>query len=167
MIVLGRITAPYGVAGWVRVLPSGDDPLQWCRLPQWWLGADSAAPCWDAYDLRGCREHGRGLVAKLAAVDDRDAAHALKGLLVAAPRSALPPNREGEYYWAELIGLSVVNVHDVDLGRVVDLVVTGAHQVLRVRDAAGVERLLPFVADVVREVDVAGGSIRVDWQQDW
>lgn len=167
MIVLGRIGAPYGVGGWVHVHPFGDDPQQWSGLPRWWLAADTDAPAWVAHELRGCKDHGRGLVAKFAGIDDREATRALKGLLVAVPREVLPPNRHDEYYWAELVGLSVVTLAGDGLGRVTELVTTGAHEVLKVRDAVGTERLLPFVAAVVKEVDVAGGAIRVDWQPDW
>jgi 16S rRNA processing protein RimM len=44
MIVLGRIVAPFGVQGWLRVHPFGDDPEAWRKMPQWWLSADADAP---------------------------------------------------------------------------------------------------------------------------
>ncbi len=61
----------------------------------------------------------------------------------------------------------MTNQADERLGRVVELVRTGAHEVLDVRDEDGVQRLLPFVAAVIKEVDLAGRRIRVDWGRDW
>lgn len=163
MIVLGRIMAPYGVQGWLRIHPFGDDPLSWRRIPEWWLGEE---PDWRPWPLQECRMQGANLVARLAGIDDRDAAQALVGRYVAAPQEALPANAPGEYYWAELTGLEVMNMAGAPLGRIDGLIETGANAVLRVRDGDA-ERLLPFVESVVREVDLAGGRVRVDWQADW
>ena len=168
MIVLGRIVAPYGVQGWVKVHPFGDDPAAWSRMPSLWLGEDSEGSVWHAYRLTGLRRHGRALVAKLSGVDDRNGAEAIDGRFLAAPRDALPKAGKGEYFWADLIGLAVVNERDECLGTVATLLETGAHPVLVVRDGEGAqerERLLPFVAEVVK--DVADGRIIVAWGKDW
>ena len=168
MIVLGRIVAPFGVHGWLRVHPFGDDPEAWRKMPQWWLSADVDAPTgsWQAHGLEAVKLHGDGLVAKLAGIDDRDASEALGSCYFGAPRDALPPPAQDEYYWADLIGLAVVNMQDQPLGRVKSLIETGANQVLVVADGEH-ERLLPFVEHVVRKVDVAGGLIRADWDCGW
>jgi 16S rRNA processing protein RimM len=105
-------------------------------------------------------------VAKLAGIDDRDASEALGSCYIGAPREALPQTASDEYYWADLIGLAVVNLQDQPLGRVTSLIETGANQVLVVTDGER-ERLLPFVEHVVGKVDVAGGVIRADWCLDW
>ena len=168
MIVLGRITAPFGIRGWVKIHPFGDDPASWMSMPSWWLGADEKAADggWLARRLRDCAPHGKGLVAHFEGSDDRGAAEKLTGLYVGAPREALPETASDEFYWADLIGLEVVNLSDERLGHVADLLSGGAHEVLRVRDGDN-ERLLPFVAAVVKEVDLAGRRIRVDWGRDW
>lgn len=170
MVVLGRVIAPFGLQGWLKVFPMGDDPEQWCAMPSWWLGRDPDGPEWQSFDIEALRSHGKWLVVKLKGVDDRTAAEALDGRYVAAPREALPPTAADEYYWAELIGLSVVNAQGIVLGVVAELLESGANDVLVVRAGAGpqaTERLLPFVAQVVKQVDVAAGVIRVDWLQDW
>jgi len=168
MIVLGRIVAPFGVNGWLRVHAFGDDPEAWRKMPQWWLSADVDAPAesWKAHGLEAVKLHGDGVVAKLAGIDDRDASEALGSCYFGAPREALPPPAQDEYYWADLIGLTVVNMQDRSLGRVKSLIETGANQVLVVVDGEH-ERLLPYVEHVVKTVDVAGGMIRVDWDGDW
>jgi 16S rRNA processing protein RimM len=64
MIVLGRIVAPFGVHGWLRVHPFGDDPEAWRKMPQWWLSSDVEAPDerWKAHDLEAVKIHGDGVV---------------------------------------------------------------------------------------------------------
>ena len=167
MVVLGRLTAPYGVKGWLRLHPFGDDPASWKRMPQWWLAREDGPQAqWIAHEVGGLRQHGGGWVVKLNDVDTRDAAEALIGWFFGAPREALPATKQGEYYWADLIGLRVVNAQGVDLGVIESLIATGAHEVLKVRDEEQ-EYLLPFIEQVVKEVDVAAGRMMVDWQADW
>jgi len=168
MIVLGRIVAPFGVRGWLRIHPFGDDPLTWRKMPQWWLSPDDgAAPeAWRTYELDEIKQHGDGVVAKLIGVDDRNGAEAIEGCFIAAPRDALPQTANEEFYWTDLIGLDVVNLQDQALGRVVKLLETGANDVLVVNDGEH-ERLLPFVEGVVKKVDIAARRIAVDWGLDW
>ena len=137
-------------------------------MPQWWLSTDVDAPAesWKARGVEAVKRHGDGVIAKLAGIDDRDASEALGSCYFGAPREALPPPAQGEHYWADLIGLSVVNMQDRPLGRVKSLIETGANQVLVVADGEQ-ERLLPYVEPVVKAVDVSGGRIRVDWDSDW
>ena len=104
---------------------------------------------------------------KFAEVTNRNAAEAMQGALVGAPRTALPEAASGEYYWADLVGLAVRNREGSALGHVQALMEASAHPVLVVVDAAGTQRLLPFVGAVVRSVDLAGGCLTVDWQMDW
>ena len=137
-------------------------------MPQWWLSANVDAPAesWKAHGLEAIKLHGDGVVAKLAGIDDRDASEALGNCYFGAPREALPPPAQDEYYWADLIGLAVVDMQDQALGRVKSLIETGANEVLVVVDGER-ERLIPFVEHVVKSVDVPGGIIRADWDGDW
>ena len=172
MIVLGRIVAPFGVQGWIKIHPFGDDPAAWRKMSHWWLSRDDNAPAaqWKQYTLSACRTHGKGLVATLAEVPDRNAAEAINGFYIAAPREALPTTEDGEYYWGDLVGLTVDNEAGEALGVVSGLLSTGAHDVLQVREGAGedaVERLIPFVAAYVLDVDLAARHIRVSWEKDW
>lgn len=171
MIVLGRITAPYGVQGWLHLHPFGDEPERWCEMRRWWLGRDeSDFSGWQAYPLQTLRQHGKGWVVKLTGVDSRSAAEALTGSFVGAPRAALPKTEPDEFYWADLVGLEVVNEQQETLGHVTEMVESGAHAVMVVKEGDGEEareRLLPFVSAVVRDVDVAGGRMFVAWERDW
>jgi hypothetical protein len=95
------------------------------------------------------------------AFGDRTAAEAMKGLLVGAPRDALPTTDEDEFYWADLVGLEVINAAGERLGKVAGLIETGANDVLRVVGDDGTERLLPFVSAVVLAVEKEAGLIRL------
>ncbi len=165
IIVLGRLADPYGMQGWLRLYPFADDPLAWGKMPVWWIGTEGGP--WHEYDLKALKVHGEGLVVLLEGVADRTVAEAMKGLLVGAPRAALPKTEEGEFYWADLVGLDVINTAGERLGQVAGLIETGANAVLRVVGDDGVERLLPFVSAVVQTVEREAGRIRVEWGSDW
>ncbi|MDD5176678.1 MAG: ribosome maturation factor RimM [Sterolibacterium sp.] len=168
MIVLGRIVGTYGLRGWVKLHPMGDDFNALGEMPQWWLGPVADGEVWTPYAIHALKAHGKGWVVKFAGVDDCNAAQTIDGNYVAAPREALPMTGADEYYWADLVGLEVVNGKGERLGKVAGLLSTGAHEVLCVRDAEGKnERLLPFVAQVVKNVDRANGTICVEWGADW
>lgn len=171
MIVLGRITAPYGVKGWLHLHPFGDDPASWRGIKRWWLGQDEQEfSTWRAYPLQMMRLHGKSWVVKLTGVDDRDAAERLVGSFFGAPRGELPATDENEFYWADLVGLAVVNERQESLGQVAEMIESGAHAVMVVQDGEGKEakkRLLPFVDPLVKDVDIAAGRITVAWERDW
>jgi len=155
-VVLGTIAGVYGVKGWIRVR-SATEPRE--RM----LGRRGD---WRERALEEGRGHGGGVIAKLAGVDDRDAAAALVGAEIAVPRSRLPAGAPDEYYWVDLVGLEVVTEQGVALGRIEGLLATGANDVLVVRN--GRERLIPFLRDsVIRSVDVEKGVLRVDWDPDF
>jgi len=165
IVVLGRLADPYGIRGWLRLYPFGDDPLAWAEMPVWWVCREGEP--WRECRLKGLKAHANGVVVLIEGIEDRSAAEAAKGLLVGAPREALPTTDEDEFYWADLVGLEVVNAADERLGKVAGLIETGANAVLRVVGEDGNERLLPFVAAVVLAVEKEAGLIRVEWGSDW
>ena len=168
IVVLGKVVGAYGLRGAVKIHPFADDPNAWGKLTHWWIGQDGLAPSlWRQTRVLKCREHGEVLVADLECFPDRNASESAKGVLVGAPRAVLPATDKDEFYWADLIGLSVVNTADEALGQVAGLLETGANDVLRVVAEDGVERLLPFVDAVVLSVDKAAGRILVAWGSDW
>ena len=161
-MILGRIAAPYGVKGWVRVHPFTASTASLLRYRSWWLGHEGQ---WEELEVVQARVHGSAVVALLAGHAERDAALRLRGKQVAVPRSALPEARDNEFYWVDLLGLKAVNVAGQDLGEVVRILETGANDVLVVRGRS--EHLIPFIAAVVQDVDLAMGVIRVDWGADY
>ena len=168
IVVLGKIVGAYGLNGAVRVHPFADDPAAWAKLKHWWIGREGeSAPAWGQHRVSRCRMHGDSVIAQFEGMNDRTAAESLHGLLVGVPRLDLPATEKDEYYWADLVGLDVVNTKDQPLGRVLGLIETSANDVLRVGDGEGQERLLPFVGAVVLEVDLPARRMRVEWEADW
>jgi len=145
------------VRGWVKVAPD-DWPEGLVGPKEWWIGAD-------AYEVSGAKVHGATVVGKLAGIETREQALALKGRVVAVPREALPAPEEGRYYLADLVGLEVVNGQGEVLGVVTRTYSNGAHDVIEV--AGDRTRLIPWVAAVVKEVDLSRRQVHVEWQADW
>jgi 16S rRNA processing protein RimM len=162
MVVMGRIAGAFGIKGWVKIHTFTQSLDSLIEYPVWWLSGPEG---WQENKVEEAAVHGRSIIAKLSGIEDRNAAELLKGREVAVPRSALPATQPGEYYWAELIGLSVTNLQGVPLGRVCKLLETAAQQVLQVEGER--ERLIPFIESVVVSVDLAGGSLVVDWDADF
>ena len=164
-VPLGRIVGVHGVQGAVR-LESWTEPRDriFAYQPWWLVGSDGSTVMLDG--VQG-RAQGKGLIALLPGVGDRDAAAAWVGSEILIPREALPAPAEGEYYWADLEGLEVVTVAGGVLGRVSHLIATGANDVLVVRDGER-ERLLPFIpGGCVQNVDLGSGRITVDWDPEF
>ncbi len=157
-ITLGRIAGAYGVRGWLRIASHTEPRAGILDYPRWWLAAgESRREC----ELIEGRQHRNGVAAKLAGIDDRDAARAWLDAEIVVPRSELAPI-EG-YYWADLIGLAVENREGVALGRIAGCIETGGHDVIVVKDGAR-ERLIPYAPGVyVDEVALDDGRMVVDW----
>jgi 16S rRNA processing protein RimM len=162
VIVLGRIVGLFGVKGWVKVY-SYSRPREAILEHSIWRIRSAGG--WNEYEVAEGRMQGGGVVARLEGIVDRTAAAALIGADIAIERSQLPALKPGEYYWADLEGLTVVNLGGVELGTVSYLFETGANDVMVLQGER--ERLIPYIASVIREVDLERGVIRVDWDKDF
>jgi 16S rRNA processing protein RimM len=163
---MGRISGAFGIKGWVKVQPFTEAPQSLLAYPVWWVEGETGwAPC----RVEESEVHGPAVAARIAGCEDRDQAAVYRGRQVAVPRDAFPEAGENEYYWVDLIGLKVVNAAGEDLGIVTRVLETGANDVLAVEGPPGNdrERLIPFIEQVVREVDLGHGVIRVDWGSDY
>jgi 16S rRNA processing protein RimM len=164
-VLIGRIVGLYGVQGWLKIESWAEPRMRIFDYQPWLL---SAAPGVET-QVSGAkgREQGKGMVAQLPGVDDREQAAAWIGSDIYVSRDQLPPPAEGEYYWVDLEGLEVVTTENVHLGRVSHLFATGANDVVVVRDGAR-ERLIPFVqGSYVRSVDLSAGRMVVDWDPEF
>jgi len=159
---MGRIAAPFGVKGWVKLQTFCEDPGTLMDFESWRVGRGEQQK---QYSVEAIQDHSNTLVAKLVGIDDRDAAYALRGQEISVAKNELPPPEENEFYWSDLIGLKAVNREGIELGRVDSLLETGAQDVLVIKGTR--EHLIPFVAAFVGKVDVAGGTIEVDWGEDY
>jgi 16S rRNA processing protein RimM len=111
--------------------------------------------------LESVRFHGRFLLVKFRGVDDPEAARALGHAVLYVERGEMPPLEEGEYYHADLLGCRVVDEGGADLGRVLDVFASGAHDLLVVEAPGGREWMLPVLESTVLAMDLEGGEIRV------
>jgi 16S rRNA processing protein RimM len=164
MILLGKVLGAFGVRGELK-LESFTDPKSAILRYQPWTLRDAQGRERELADARG-RDTAKGLVATFPGVEDRDAAEALRGSEVYAPRSALPPPAPGEYYWVDLEGLRVVNLEGADFGIVSHLFSTGANDVLVAHGER--DRMIPFLEpDYIKSVDFDAGLVTVDWDADF
>jgi 16S rRNA processing protein RimM len=181
-VEVGRILDAWGVKGWIKVQPFAADPQALFSSRRWFLKPPegqgpkrppTAGAIPPLLKIGQAREHGDWVVAQSPDLADRSAAEALRGARVFVPRSSFPTADPDEYYWVDLIGLAVINQQGEALGAVTGLLDTGPHSVLRVApegaDAGdeAAERLIPFVAAYVIDVDLAARRVTVDWGLDY
>lgn len=166
---VGRITTIYGVKGWVKIYSHTEPMERILDYSPWLLKLNGQ---WQPIKISEGKKHGKGLVAKLAGVDDRDVARQYCGMDIAIESSLLPALGEGDFYWSQLEKLEVLTESGVKLGKVSHLIATGANDVLVVKGQEGSvdrkERLIPYLPDqVVKEINLEEGTIRVDWDPEF
>lgn len=164
MVIMGRIVAAQGLLGWVKVQTFSEHLDALIDYDTWQVGNDNHP--WREVKVLECKTHTKVLVAKLEGISDRTTAENCKGLLIAVPRSSLPKQGADEYYWSDLIGMSVINLEGEQLGVVDNMLDMGANDIICVRGDKG-EILIPFLAHVVQDVSLDEKLIRVDWQADY
>lgn len=153
LIEFGRVAGAYGVRGWVKVVV--DEPEVLAAQPVWWIAGEERK-------VEETKIHSGKLLAKLGGIDTPELARKYKGKAVSIPR---PEAGVGRYYWADLVGLEVVNSQGLVLGVVKGLFSNGAHDVMELSGEK--PRLLPWVPVVVKKVDLPERRIEVEWGADW
>ena len=173
-VEVGRIADAWGIKGWFRVLPYSAAPEALFSSKRWYLQpAEKGAKTFTGtvkLAIIEAKDHSDSVVACARDVADRNAAEALRGARIFVPRSSFPTAAGDEYYWVDLMGLEVVNREGVALGQVRDLMSTGPQTVLVIayeQEGKTMERMVPFVAAYVDQVDLTGRRITVDWQPDY
>jgi 16S rRNA processing protein RimM len=162
-IEVGRLGAPHGVRGWLRV-QSFTEPPQ--RLFEWkvWRLRPEHGPERDV-KLLEARPQGNGWIARLDGIDERDAASRLTGQMVLIDRELLPPTAGREHYRDDLIGFEAKNVDGALLGVVDHFVDTPGNVVMVIKGAR--EHLVPVTAQHLRSVDKDARRVIVDWPEDF
>lgn len=163
-VLVGKIVGVSGTAGAIKLESWTEPRMQIFRYQPWILKSAQSER-----EIAGCRgrEQGKGMVATLPGIDDRDLAASLIGTEIWVLRSALPKPKPGEYYWADLEGMDVFTVEGQSLGQVSHLFATGANDVLVAQDGER-QRMVPFVLEqYVKQVDLDARRIVVDWDPDF
>ena len=170
VVTLGKVVGVFGIKGWVKV-QSFSSPLENVFSYKAWT-LELPDHTLKQIKLREGRNQGKGLVAALEGVNDRESAQLLVGAEIRVGKDKLPQLEAGEYYWYQLEGLDVMTGDGVLLGKVSHLMETGANDVLVVRACQGSlderERLIPYLPDqVVTSVALGDGRITVDWDPEF
>ena len=179
LIELGAVSEAQGLQGQVKVRPHSSEPVALLSSKAVWL---SIIPRRDAgvsasveqasltqYKVKSAKMHSGNVVMALEGISDRDQALTLKGARILVARDAFPKADSDSYYWVDLIGCNAVNLQNEALGQVIDVTENGAHGVIAIGDASSkaIKQLVPFVKEVVQNVDLANKTITLDWQSDW
>ena len=173
-IEVARVADAWGVKGWFKVIAMSPDPQALLKAKVWFIQPpEKGARHFQGVaqlEMRQARFHGDGMVGWAQGVDDRDQAEKLRGARVFISRADFPKTGDDEFYWVDLLGLTVTNREGVTLGVVTDLMATGPQTVLVVgyeADGKPQERLFPFVNAFVDDVSLPNKRITVDWQPDY
>lgn len=160
-IIIGKIGAPYGVKGWVKI-QSFTDPLENILHYQTWFLADKEQ-LWKEVATDSREVHGQSLMAKFSGINSPEEARLLTGKLIAISREQLLPLKKDEYYWSDLQGLAVINKEGAKLGVVTSLMETGANDVLIVKGEK--EFAVPYITGkYILSVNLERREITVDWE---
>lgn len=161
-LAIGQVVGVHGVRGELKVEALTDDPQRFGQLEEVFVGPDGEDAV--AWTVSGYRLHKGRILLKLEGLEDRTAAEAFRGLLVQVPMEEAAPLEEDEYYEHDILGLEVWTRAGEYLGRIEEILYTGANEVYVVYDA-GLERgeiLIPAIGDVVLAVDLEAGRMEID-----
>lgn len=160
-IVVGKIGSTYGIHGWLKIVTYTEFGENILTYSPWYLTRDNHE--WQEAIVEESRPHGNGIIVKLKGVETPEVARLLTGLTITITRSQLPELKKNEYYWSDLIGLTVINKDGTVFGTVAYLIETGSNDVLVVKGDK--EHAIPFLyGTVVTAVDLARKEIHVDWE---
>lgn len=158
-IVIGRLGGPYGIKGWLHLHSFTDPIANIFQYPRWYLKKRDQ---WELLQLELHKTHGNSFVVKLVGYDDREIAALLKGAEIATDRAELPKITENEYYWSDLVGLTVITLTGETLGTVDYLFETGANDVIVTKGKK--QHFIPYLENVIKAVDLQNQQIIVDWE---
>lgn len=160
-IAIGKIIAPQGVRGEVRLMPLTEFPERFKKL--------KIALFDDGTSLKveSVRYHQQVVLLKFVGLDDRNAIEHLRNKLIVIERKDLIPLPEGHYHIFDIVGLMVYNESDECLGKITDLLQTGSNDVYVVEQKDKQPLLIPALKTVVRQIDLAAGKMIVKLQEEW
>jgi 16S rRNA processing protein RimM len=160
-VILGKIMGVQGVRGWLKVF-SHTRPLDNIFQFKNWQLKSGSGEC-ISRTIVDYKHQGKKLLVKMLGVDDRTTAQELVGLEVFVSRDQLPA-LTNEYYWRDLIGLSVKDTHGTELGDIIDIMETGSNDVLLLKDSNGKSLAIPWLPEIVIEVDIERSLLIADWE---
>ena len=168
-IILGKISGVHGIKGWVKVFSHTSPREQIAEYKEWFL--KSRGNDWKPIKVVDGKKQGKSIIALLEDTHYRDQAEALVGSEIAIHKDQLKKLSKDEYYWRDLIGLSVETTEGEKLGEIDWLFDTGSNDVFVVKGTDGTEvkeRMLPYVmGDVIQSIDLDKSLMVVDWDPEF
>ena len=155
-LAIGRFHKAHGVRGEIRVAMHTDLPERFTWLETVYVGETQLTP----YKVESVRFHKGYALIKLEGIDQREAIEQLRHEWLMIPESEAIPLEEGEYFYHDLIGLSVETADGTMLGTIKEILETGANDVFVVKQEKG-ELLLPDIEEVVKEIDIDNSKMIV------
>lgn len=161
LIPIGRVIRPHGVRGKIKLEYFGEDVN--CFPPSREVFIEVKAGSLRAYDILETTPQPPRLILHLKGIERREEVESLIGKEVFIKREILPDLEEGEYYWMDLLGMSVETQEGKKIGRVKEIFSTGANDVYVVEGKRG-EIFLPAIEEVIQSVDRERGVMKVSWK---
>ncbi len=162
-VIVGQVAGVFGIKGWLKIRSETEPLTNILQYSPWYLKINQQ---WRRFEVHTGQTHGKGLIAQLKGCTDRNQAEELVRAEIAIEAEQLPVLAENEFYWSDLIGLTVLNQQGQTLGTVSTMLPTGANDVLVVQ-GQGQEVLIPYVLDYyVLEIDLEQKTMLVDWPWD-
>ena len=163
IVVMGKVLAPYGVNGWVKVYSFTEKLESFLTYKKLYLSKDQKN--WLEINVKEIKLHGKKIIANFSEIADRTQAENYKNYLIGVPKDYLPQLNEDQHYWNDLIGFEVLNLQNVSFGLVNTYIETGANDVIVVKGDK--ERLIPYTSMTVLKIDTIKDKIIVDWDEDF
>lgn len=155
---VGVITATHGIRGEVKVFPTTDDPERFLDLETIYLDLGREKKL---LNISGVKFFKQFVILKFREFDNINDVEPFRKKSLLVTREQAVPLEEGEYFIADLIGLTVITDENRELGKLTDVLKTGANDVYQVTDENGKEILLPAIKDCILSVDLGQGEMKV------
>lgn len=164
-VTIASFGKPFGIRGWIKINSYLEPKASILEIKPWLVLKDGA---WQEIILTDTRQNADSIIIKLPGYDSPEAVSKLTNSKISIWRKNMPKLSQDEYYWSELIGLKVLNLEDIELGTVQDLMSTalGANDVLIVMEGER-KRLIPYISNVIKQVDLNNKTIHVDWDHEF
>lgn len=156
-VEVGEIVGIFGVRGEVKVRPLSDFAERFAVGATLYLG-DEHSP----HTITKARLRPGSHVLGLSGIESANDAERLRGQALAVPADALVTLAPDQFFQHDVVGLRVEHVNGAPLGVITDILSMGPHDTYVVRDAQGIERMLPAVKAFIKEIDLAAGVMRVE-----
>ena len=155
-VIIGKFRRPHGIRGEIRMTVLTDFPDLISPGKTIFTGDQHKA-----YTINGIRWHGADMLVSLKELPDRTAVEIFRNIMVYMKSKDMPELPEGEFYTHQLVGLEVITDQGENLGRLKEIIITGANDVYLVESPAGKEVLLPAIDDVVLDINYEDGIMLV------